>query len=183
MCAGLPSAGACAFTHQGRLKPCGGVPIWVQVKASSDSNRFCGPAITKSTFASEGEAVMAWVATLTPQPGPSAVPQLVPPLLERWCPSDPHTSTIVFPPLSWAKTVKVARLPGLGDTKVQVAPRSWLTPTPQSVPTKTSLVPAAKAIPQAPNCGAHPGTVRVGSPVGGRFQLAPPFMLRQIPPW
>jgi len=69
-------------------------------------------------------------------------------------------------------------LDGSGTTWVHVAPRSWLTATPQSVPTKTSFAPAANAIPhvlvrelqKAPDGGFA---------VGGFCQVAPPSVLRQ----
>src|SRR6266511_6064176 len=82
-------------------------------------------------------------------------------------------------PPGWASTAKMRRSPtdGSGTTCVHVAPRSWLTATPQSVPAKTSSVPGTNEIPQVLK-----REVQVGSAVGGFCQLAPPSVLRQIPP-
>src|SRR6266436_7695311 len=79
------------------------------------------------------------------------------------CAATPHT-TLLVPE-------------GLAATCVQVAPRSWLTATPQSVPTNTSAAFGANEIPQV--------LARVeqgGFDVAGFCQVTPPSTLRQIPP-
>ena len=65
----------------------------------------------------------------------------------------------------------------LSETWVQVAPRSWLTATPQSVPTYTSFAPGAKEIPHV-----LARKEQGGFEVAGFCQVAPPSTLRQMPP-
>src|ERR1700746_3151427 len=68
------------------------------------------------------------------------------------------------------------------ETCAQVAPRSWLTATPQSVPTYTSFPLAAKEIPHVLAREEHAGFDVAGfcqvSPPATRSQIPPPFVVR-----
>src|SRR6266852_99500 len=87
----------------------------------------------------------------------------------------------MLPPAPPACATTAVTVGALGKTCVQVAPRSWLTATPQSVATTTSLVPGANEIPQPLNRELHRGPAG-GLAVAGFCHVAPPSVLRQIPP-
>src|SRR5439155_23983112 len=100
-----------------------------------------------------------------------------PPSSERWWPSGPQLST-VDGVARCATTPKTALPDGLTKTWVQVAPLSWLTARPQSVPTKTSEERGTNEIPHAWL------KLHGGSALAGFLQsFRPPSPLTQIPPW
>src|SRR6266567_6355790 len=90
-----------ALTHHGRLKPDGGVVIWVQfAPALSDSKRLCGPTMANRTPLSYGDSVMAIGSPLELQPARASAAvlcsvQWAPPSVDRWWPSLAQMSTMV----------------------------------------------------------------------------------------
>src|SRR4029077_5139668 len=129
------------FVTTNGMRPCAiGVTLNSigQVTPPSSDSKMRTPVTPKSTFGSSGETAI--------EQGPSGVPpapigppvHVVPPSIERKCPSSPQTSTIPgAPACTTMPQMSLAGVSGVGSTHRQVTPESLLIATPQSVPTKT----------------------------------------------